>query len=256
MIEVLNSRNKLIAYIEGTQYLDAKQRLCGYLEGNSAKSKSGASLLSLQDTGTIIDLKEGTRALCRNNKIYHLTAKHLEKLSKMIKKGLLPEETLSALPEPVLAQFPDALLYQFSGNKIQILDSKQRPVLNLKGPPDEIDHLGNLELFGIAALFLHLNKVMKLRVANKGIKSGINRNTLNYWIAIVIIVGILGSLGLWGLFSVMHWYQEHPSEIIPGFEPLLFVLLVICLVGLVLVGMHSRLKAGISVTNAGEPNSS
>ncbi len=249
MIECLKKNKKLTGYIDGKQYLDKKQKPFGSLEGNAAIKTSsrlilgkGTKRLFLQTNGAITRNQEfdyfgQTYGFLKDNKIYHLTDKHRKKLVKMKKKGLIQDDTIYNLPDAVLSQFPDALIYQISANKTQILDAKNRPVLALNGPTNEIEQLSNLDLFGIITVFLDLEFLF----FNRNQITSFNWGGLIGCVGICIGVILLGALLIAGvIFNVFHWFEENP--IIPGFEPLLFVILLVILVGLVILRMHSRVK--------------
>ncbi|MHA1271763.1 MAG: hypothetical protein ACTSPY_18395 [Candidatus Helarchaeota archaeon] len=123
MIECKNKKGKIIGYVEGTQYLDKKKKLWGYLDDNIAKAKDGFPLLILKDNGNIA-LDDGeVLGYLKDNKIYNIN---------------------------------DALIYQFIKDEQQIQNNTGQLVLHLEGSTEEIEKLTNLDYFGITAIILEL----------------------------------------------------------------------------------------------------
>jgi hypothetical protein len=50
---------------------------------------------------------------------------------------------------------------------------------------------------------------------------------------------------MWWDSAVQHWNELFSGMSIPGFEPLLFVLVVVAALGVILAMMHSKFKKGI-----------
>ncbi len=250
MLECLKKNMKLKGYIDGKQYLDKKQNQLGSLEGNLAIKISHSiflgkttSPLFLQNNGSITKDQVSSRltetfGFLKDKRIYHFKPKHLKKLRKMKKKGQIEDESIYNLPDTVLAQFPDALIYQITANKTQILDAKGRPVLILNGPSNEIEQLSELDFFGIVAVFLDLDRLFLFR----NTETGFDWAGLIYCIGIFIGAIIVGAVVIAGvIFNVFHWFQENPITI-PGFEPLLFMVILASLVGLIILWMHFKMK--------------
>ena len=123
LIECLNNDKKLEGYIDGKRYLDRKKKVWGYLEGNIAKDKEGYPLLILREDGMITWNEGEEQGYMKENKIF--------------------------LPN-------NELLYEFLKDKRLIQNSQEEIVLQLVGTTREIEELGNLDFFGIAAVILEL----------------------------------------------------------------------------------------------------
>jgi len=121
MIEVYNDKEKLIGFIEGTEYLNKKKKMIGYLKKNKYKDKSGTTLLILKDNGDITWSEDEKQGYIKESKIFSSST--------------------------------DSVVYEFKKDKGKILNSNGDSVLYLKG---DINKLEDLDFFGIAGQFLEL----------------------------------------------------------------------------------------------------
>lgn len=139
MIEVISyvwkKKGKFSGYIDDRKYLNKKQKLQTFLEGNNFKDKKGYILLILREDDVITE-SDGTEiGYLKDNKIFRYERYYSFPESRH--KHIIPEE----------------LLCEFKKDKGVILDSKGSLLLELKG---DFDHLTNLDYFGIAGEFLEI----------------------------------------------------------------------------------------------------
>jgi len=133
MIEVISymwkKQGKFSGYIDGKKYLNKKQILQSFIEGNKCIDKKGYTLLILREDN-VITYNDGEEVGClKENKIFGKEYYDYDFKSK--RKKLMPEY----------------LICEFIKDKGIILDSKGSILLELKG---NFDHLTNVDYFGIA----------------------------------------------------------------------------------------------------------
>jgi hypothetical protein len=114
MIEILTPKNKVKGYIDGTRYLDAKQRVRANFSGNCYKeTQRNTENWIYSDSGPIEKFGENWKpgakltemVICRPNKIYLLSIKKLKKLEKLVKEGSLPAEVFKKFVQRYLRDF-------------------------------------------------------------------------------------------------------------------------------------------------------
>ena len=139
MIEVISyvwkKKGKFSGYVDDKKYLNKKQKLQTFLEGNKFMDKKGYSLLIIRDDDVITE-SDGTEiGYLKENKIFRYERYYSFPESRH--KHIIPEE----------------LLCEFKKDKGVILDSKGSLLLELKG---DFDQLTNLDYFGIAGEFIEI----------------------------------------------------------------------------------------------------
>ena len=106
MIEVYNNKEKLIGFIDGTEYLNKKKKVIGPLKKSIYKDKSGTILLILKNNGDITRSEDEKQGYIKESKIF--------------------------------SSYTGSFVYKFKKDKGKIINSAEDSVLYLK---DDIDKL-------------------------------------------------------------------------------------------------------------------
>jgi hypothetical protein len=131
MIEVYGE-GKLNGYMEGNRFFNAKKKPEGIIT-NNVHFKLGTPLLRLKENGDI------------------LLIEYEDDGDKKAKAGFLKEGNV------FYGQQPHAhLLYKFDKTQAQIVQQNGNVALELKGTPEELQKLTDVEYFGLASHYLDL----------------------------------------------------------------------------------------------------
>lgn len=89
-------------------------------------------------------------------------------------------------------------------------------------------------------------EIHKAEKIKKALMSSNTADTLIGFIVILLLIVVGVVVGI--IFNVFHWFEENPVEI-PGFEPVIFILVFVLLAAIILISLRFKFRDVPSVLN-------